>query len=165
MENQHGDTPTSRRRRVPTTRVRLRYFLWLLRQTEDGLLYFWPITAGLLCLAAVALLRSRRPPAAPLRGGWAVQFVPFCAPLIILALGTIYVCESCSPSSLGQGVRHVWALHALDAVLFAQVAGALTLVWLARGRRWTASIIQALALWCTFWASFIAGMSIAGDWL
>jgi hypothetical protein len=143
----------------------MHYFLWLLPQTEDGLLYFWPITAGLLCLAAVAVLLSFRTAAPRMRGGWLLQFVPFSAPFIILALGTIYVCENCSPSSLGQGIRHVWALHALDALLFAQLAGAVALVWLATGRRWTAAIIQMLALWCSFWASFIAGMSIAGDWL
>ena len=145
--------------------MRFQYFLSLLRQTADGLLYLWPITAGLVCLLTAGLLLSRRRAAARIRGGWWLQFVPFCAPLIVLALGTIYVCENCSPSSLGQGVRHVWALHAVDAVLFAQLAAAITLVWLARGRRWTASLIQMLALWCTFWASFIAGMSIAGDWL
>ena len=143
----------------------MHYFLWLLRQTEDGLLYFWPVTAGLLCLAAVGLLLSLRTPAPRMRGGWLLQFVPFCAPIAILALGTIYVCENCSPSSLGQGIRHVWALHALDAILFAQLGMAAMLVWLAAGRRWAASIVQALALWCSVWASFIAGMSIAGDWL
>lgn len=94
-----------------------------------------------------------------------LQFVPFCVPFIVLALGTIYVCVNCSPSALGQGIRHAGALHALDAVLFAQLAAAVTLVWLAKGKRWTASIIQMLALWFSFWASFIAGMSIAGDWL
>ena len=143
----------------------MHYFLWLLRQTEDGLLYFWPVTAGLLCLAAVGLLFSLRTPAPRMRGGWPLQFVAFFAPFVILALGTIYVCENCSPSSLGQGIRHAWALHALDAILFAQLGVAMMLVWLARGRRWAASSVQALALWCTFWASFIAGMSIAGDWL
>jgi hypothetical protein len=142
----------------------IRYFLSLVRQTEDGLLFMWPVTAGLVCLLAAGLLLSR-PTAGRIRGGWTLQFVPFCAPFIILALGTIYVCENCSPSALGQGIRHVWALHALDAVLFAQLAGAVTLVWLAKERRWTASVIQMLALWCSSWASFIAGMSIAGAWL
>jgi hypothetical protein len=83
----------------------------------------------------------------------------------MLALGTVYACENCSPTSVGQGVRHVWAGHVVDALLYVQVIGSAGLIRLAAGSRFTSSVMQALQLWCTFWASFLAAMSISGDWI
>ena len=141
------------------------YFLWLSRQAADGLFDMWPITLGLLCLLSVAVLRSRGTPSAAIRGGWWLQLAPLCVPILTLAIGSFYACENCSPSSLGQGVRHVWAMHAVDALLLLQSIGAVGLIMLAAGRRFVSSVLQAIQLWCTFWASFLAGMSMSGDWL
>ena len=141
------------------------YFLWLSRQAADGLLFEWPITAGLLCLLPVAVLSSRGTPSGTMRGGWWLQLAPLCVPIVVLALGALYRCENCSPSSLGQGVRHVWAIYTLDALLLMQLVGAGGLVKLAAERRFVSLVLQAIQLWCTFWASFLAGMSMSGDWL
>jgi hypothetical protein len=125
----------------------------------------WPITLGLFCLLGIAIMRSRGTPSAMVRGGWWLQLAPLCVPIVMLTLGAVYACENCSPSSLGQGVRHVWAIHAVDALLLVQVLGAVGLVKLAAGSRFLSSVLQAIQLWCTFWASFLAGMSMSGDWL
>ena len=140
------------------------YFLWLFRQAAEGPLYMWPITLGLLCLLAVAVVRIRGK-SGPLRGGWWLQLAPLCVPILTVMIGAFYACENCSPSSLGQGVRHVWAMHTVDALLLVQVVGAGSLIKLAAGRRFMSSVLQALQLWCTFWASLVAGMSLSGDWL
>ena len=141
------------------------YFLWLFRQAADGLLYAWPITAGLLCLLSVAVLRSHHGPSFKVRGGWWLQLAPCCVAVVVLALGTVYACENCSPSSLGQGMRHVWAIHVVNALLLVQLVSAFGLIRLATGRRFVSSVLQAMQLWCTLWASFLAGMSMSGDWL
>ena len=141
------------------------YFIWLFRQAAEALLYAWPITAGLLCLLSVGVLRSRHGPSYKVRGGWWLQLAPLCIPIFILALGAVYACENCSPSSLGHGVRHVWATYAVDALFLVQLVGAVGLIKLAAGRRFVSSVLQAIQLWCTFWASFLAGMSMSGDWL
>ena len=140
------------------------YFLWLFRQTGYGLLYPWPVTAALVCLVAIGLVLARRQLSTGLRG-WFFQLAPFVIPVAVLAVGSIYQCESCSPSSVGQGVRHAWAAHLIDALLLVQIGAAVWLVSKAKGWRLMSSAIQALSLWCTVWASFLAGMSISGDWL
>jgi hypothetical protein len=33
------------------------------------------------------------------------------------------------------------------------------------GFRMVSAALQAFGLWCSFWAGFIAGMSITGDWI
>jgi hypothetical protein len=141
------------------------YFLWLSRLAAVGLFFMWPITAGLFCLLAVGALRSRGTPLATLRGGWWLQVVPLVIPIAVLGLGAVYACENCSPSALGQGVRHVWAGYIVNALLLVQLIGALWLIRIASGRRIVSAALQAIGVWCTFWASFLAGMSISGDWL
>ncbi len=107
---------------------------------------------------------SRRP-VVQMRGGWWLQLAPLGIPVAVLAVGAVYACENCSPSALGQGVRHPWAGHVVDALLLLQLVGAIWLVRLALGRRFISSVVQALQLWCAFWAAVLAGMSISGDWL
>lgn len=141
------------------------YCLWLFRQAADGLRFLWPITAALVGMLAVAVIRARQRPSTRIRGGWSLQLAPLVVPIAILAVGAAYACEQCSPSSLGQGVRHVWPGYFVDALLFAHVIAVVWLIRLANGWRFVSSSLQAIGLWCTFWASFLAGMSISGDWL
>jgi hypothetical protein len=140
------------------------YFAWLFRQAADGLLYMWPVTAALVCPLAIGLFRylqrSSRIP-----GGWLLHVTPLLVPVAILVVGTVYACENCSPSSLGQGVHHVWAGYVIDTLLLVQLAAAVWLIKAAKGARFVASALQVMNLWWTFWASFLAGMSISGDWL
>lgn len=140
-------------------------FVWLSRQAADGLLYMWPITAALCGMLFIAVLRSFGKPTARPRGGWWLQFAPLCVAIAMLAFGSVFACENCSPSSLGEGVRHVWAIHAVEGLLVAQLAGAVGLVMLAAGARLVSATLQAIWLWCSFWAYFLAGMSISGDWV
>jgi hypothetical protein len=141
------------------------YFLWLFRQSADGLLYMWPVTAALACLLAIGVLRYLRQSSPAIAGGWLLHVMPLLVPVAILVVGSVFACENCSPSSLGQGVRHVWAGNAIDVLLLIQVVAAVLLIRAAKGARFVASALQAVNLWCTFWASLVAGMSISGDWI
>ena len=141
------------------------HFLWLFWQAADGLLYAWPITAALAGMLVIALIRARQQSSRTIRGGWSLQITPLVVPIAILALGAVYACEGCSPVSLGQGVRHARAGHAVDALLLVQVIAGLCFIRLASGRRFLSFALQAIGLWCSFWASFLAGMSISGDWI
>lgn len=111
------------------------------------------------------LVRGGVTPPSKLRGGWLLQFAPACVPIAVLALGAAYACENCSPTSLGRGVRHVWAIHVVDILLLAQLIGSVALVAVARGSRLISVALQAIWLWCSFWASFLGGMSMSGDWI
>ena len=141
------------------------YFVWLFRQAADGLLYTWPVTAALACLLAVGLLQYLRLASPRIAGGWFLSRDAASRSSGDTCCGLGVACENCSPSSFGQGVRHVWAGYMIDAFLLVQLAGTVLLIRAAKGARFVASAFQAVNLWCTFRASFLAGMSISGDWL
>jgi hypothetical protein len=143
-----------------------RYFVQLSRQMVDGmLLWAWPVSAVLIGAVVVsigiAVRRGRGRP--PFRPTWQLVFI--VNPAVILAVGTIWACENCSPPSLGERVRHVWAMRAVDVLFFTQVFAAVWWVWRdATWRLWVASV-HALLLWATWFAAIVAGMSVSGDWL
>lgn len=83
----------------------------------------------------------------------------------MLALGALFACQNCSPSSLGQGIRHEWAEQVVNGLLLIQLAAASLLIWLARGRRWPTAVLQLLLLWFSLSAGIVATMSISGDWI
>jgi hypothetical protein len=139
-------------------------FSWLAQQSVDGLVWAWPITAILflvLITSAIASFRERR----FVRPIALVHLVPIGIPVVILALGASYWCEGCSPSSLGQGHRHLWAMRTADALFVAHVGLAAWLTWASGKLRLVAGAWHALVLWWGLWASFMAGMSMSGDWL
>ena len=142
------------------------YFVWLSRQMVDGmLLWAWPVSAVLIGAVVVsigiALRQGRGWP--PFRPPWQLVFI--VNPAVILAIGAVWWCENCSPSSLGYGVRHLWALRAADVLFFTQVFAAVWWVWRAASwRLWVASV-HALLLWATWFAAIVAEMSVSGDWL
>jgi hypothetical protein len=142
-----------------------RYFVWLSRQTVHGMLWAWPVSAVLIGAAVVSIgIAVRRGRGWPSFGpAWQLAFT--LNPAAILAIGTIWACENCSPSSLGQGVRHFWAMRAVDVLSFTQLFAAAWWVWRAATWRLCVATVHALLLWATFWASFLAGMSLSGDWL
>jgi hypothetical protein len=141
------------------------YFAGLARMAAGGLAWAWPVTAVLVLLVVGVAVWSRRELNAlfRLRALW--QLLPLGVPVAVLALGTLYACGNCSPSSLGQGQRHVWAMRAADALLVAQLLGATMLVKLGSPLRALAASLQLFLVWCSFWAGFMAGMSMSEDWL
>jgi hypothetical protein len=141
------------------------YFFSLTRQVVDGIGWAWPISLFLLLCVAAAVLQKRGNLRACLRPGWAWQLVVILNPIAIAFLGTAYVCENCSPSSLGLGVRHFWAMRLADALLLAQLLAMAWWAWRSKPCRLFIAALHLLFFWCTLWAAFIAGMSMSGDWL
>ena len=142
-----------------------RYLLWLSGHAADGLRWAWPVSLvfGSLLLAALCIdvARRKQPPPA----GWAWQLGVLLNPPFILALGAAWACEACTPSALGGGVRHTWAMRSADVAGIAQFLSAAWWVWRSVGWRLTTAAFHAFAMWCTLWAAFMAGMSMSGDWL
>ena len=141
------------------------WFLQLAEWAVSGMFAVWPVTVSLLVGATIcALLAVRRRQKLP----WsrlATQVALLLVPVIALALGAAYACQNCSPSALGQGVRHYAALSVVDGLLLLQLVWAAWFVCSTRGFRILAAFIQASLLWCSYWAACMAGMSISGDWL
>ena len=145
--------------------MRLEYFLRLTRWAIEGLAWAWPVTLVLLVglfLTATLARRDIRVWARP-QALW--QLLPLFIPFVVLVLGSWFACENCSPSSLGQGHRYVWAMRVADGLLALQLVVSAWLVWTASPVRLLAAVFQLLLFWCSLSAAFIAGMSISGDWL
>ena len=106
----------------------LRYFTWLAGQAAAGLRWGWPVTLALAVLFVVAIVRARGRLSTIWQPRTLWQLTPLLVPVALLALGTWFVCEHCSPSSLGQGLRHEWAMRVADALLVGQLFGAAWLV-------------------------------------
>src|SRR5258706_9867116 len=141
------------------------YLTWLARQAMEGLTWAWPVTMAILLLMAGSVVSARGQLRHLLRLGTLWHLVPLVVPVIVLVLGTWFACEACSPSSLGQGRRHYWAMWAANGLLIGQVVAAGLLTWFAAPLRLLAASFQLLLAWCSLWASFLAGMSMSGDWL
>jgi hypothetical protein len=150
---------------APPVTTTWRYFIWLAEQTIGFMRFGWPVTIGLAGAAvasvAVSCHRSRRSPG---RGAW-ISLLVVVIPAAVLALGAVWACERCSPSALGEGVRHSWAMRAGDALVGLQVVVAAWSVWRNPGWRISLASVHALVLWATLCAAFMAGMSMSGDWL
>ncbi len=140
-------------------------FVWLARQAADGVAYGWPITLGLTVALVLAVLSAQRRGVPPMRGGWALQLVSWLVPVGILALGAIYRCEHCVRWAGNPGVRHVWAETVAASLFLGQLLLAAWLIAWARARWVVAVVLQAFGLWWLFWASWLAGMSLSGDWI
>jgi hypothetical protein len=144
---------------------RWEYFLRLTRWAIDGLAWAWPVTLALLVSLFLTATFARRNIHVWARPKALLQLLPLFIPIVVLVLGSWFACENCSPSSLGQGHRYVWAMRAADGLLALQLVAAVWLVWTASPVRLLSGVFQLLLLWCSLCAALIAGMSISGDWL
>lgn len=124
-------------------------FLGLSGDVLDGLLYTWPITLILILLVIAAGVVGIK------RGANARQlctpFVPFVAPVVLLALGVIF--------------RNAGNDQVLYGAIFGFLVLAIYATWKAQGMRLYALAAVSLIAHITFWSAFVASMSISGDWL
>jgi hypothetical protein len=126
--------------------------LWLAKEGAGGLTLFWPVTALLVLLIGCGLIWDVR--TKHLRFGLRLLYLLLPAagiPLILFA----------GDAFERQG--HYYYL--LDAGLgLGLLAGIIAVVRLRPA--WLTSIsVSLIWLWYAFWCSFIASMSISGDWL
>ena len=138
-------------------------FLMLTRGTIDGLAYGWPITLALLVGIVVTATRGR-----PRDSDWYSpkllwQLLPVLFLVVFLALGSWFACNHCSQSG-GLGQQHVRAIWAVDRLLAFQLVAAVGLIWISSPVRLLSALFQLLLLWCSYWAAFMARVTIAGGW-
>ena len=147
--------------------TRWRNFLWLTRQAADTLVVIWPVTACLAVWLVMGIKSAVTQPRSRPQGGWLLQLVPITIPLLLLVLGAVFVCDYCNTAE-HHTVRDHWAGRAVDALMLVHFAGALWLVriaWLNASSRVLSTALQMSVLWCSWWAGFLASMSISGDWI
>ena len=69
------------------------------------------------------------------------------------------------PDPAHRGNPHMSAVWTVNGISIAAVVLGTYFVYRMKNVRWFAASITLLALWMLFWAGFIAGMALSGDWL
>ena len=90
---------------------------------------------------------------------------PLLIPVTILALGSQYECDNCSPFSHGPRVSHPQVGAAILLLMIFHLLFTFFLITLAKGARLAVAALQAMYLWCTFWSALEAIMSVSGTWI
>jgi len=141
---------------------RIEYAIWLARQAMDGLFYFWPITLTLV--VGIVVTFAMKPPFVgsdiKFRSRHLFVLLPLATTSLILVLGTVM-----EHSSTSQNPASRWPSYAVLALFGVQLLISIWIVWLMKGYRWFSAFAVALQQWFALWCVFVAGISIAGDWL
>ena len=86
-------------------------------------------------------------------------FAPLIVTLLILVWGSIMCHDDYQTSA------PAWPYHILNALLVVQMLTGIGSVWAMKGYRWFALAVVSLEGWFGYWCTFIAAMSVTGDWL
>jgi hypothetical protein len=132
------------------------YFWWLFDQFVSSLSFYWFVSLPAAFVAFVAacwLLRHR-----PFTPGAVAAFVlGLCAPAVVLIAGALLRAEPRTHSETGGYV---------DAgLLLLTLVGFMACIACASRQRTAVTAFVLAMLWPALMASFVAGMSMAGDWL
>src|ERR1700749_2317423 len=108
-------------------------------------------------ISTIASFYSREGRSRPLRA-YLFPLLLLIAFPITIAIGIAFAAHSLGhPNHIGG-----WLLNGVDLVAF---LFAIYCVYRCKGIRWFAVTVVAAELWIILAAGFIAGMSVAGDWL
>jgi hypothetical protein len=140
-------------------------FVYLATMTGGWTLVIFPVSIPLVVWVGLGLLTSLRGPDQP-TGGWLLQLIPIPIPIAMVAIGTIFQCEHCSPPELTRAVHHDSVIYVLDGLLFFHLVIGMCLVVVARGSaRLLSCGVQSFLFWCSNCALAIASMAISGTWI
>lgn len=88
-----------------------------------------------------------------------LALIPFITMFLLLFWGTLFAHQD------SQIAAPQWPSYVILAIFACHIPVCGFVIWKAKGFRLLAVEISLLAGWCAFWAFFVAGMSVTGDWL
>jgi hypothetical protein len=128
----------------------------------SALIYYWPVTLA-LAVGFVLMLALRSPfvgLGSQLRRRHLLVLSPLAVTLLILTWGAVMQ----HPGN-AQTLAPKWLSYVVLALLIVQLLVSIWVVWAVKGYRWFSAFTVALELWFGLACSFVAGMSVTGDWL
>jgi hypothetical protein len=141
------------------------HFVTLLKWSTEGLLAFWPLSAPIVCVIVIGLLRGLRSKDACPAGIWWWGVLPFLLPAVPLAVGAALWRMPGSNTPLPPSPH--WASAVFYVAIAVQYLAAGFVVYRAWNSAWRVFGIGAAAaqmLWMIV-VEFLAGMAVSGDWL
>jgi len=141
-----------------------RGFWQLLKWSTEPLLA-WPIWIVSLCLTAnlgIATIRAWRVRDARWKKEYWLAIVSLFFVPAVIAIGVVGWVDPSTVPRPQPNTLLIWANNGLFAISLL-----LGIYWIYRmkGLRWLAVAFTLLQLWIIFFAGFIAGMALTGDWL
>ncbi len=141
----------------------LRYFLWLAFMALTCLItrfgYFLQITLLIIAHFIFSLVCTLRKKEIKMELKHLLILIPIIFPVLVLFWGTV-MCAQFNPRLVpGQ------SLFILQIIVLIQLIVSGYLVYKMNGFRWLTISFILLVAWYSFWAFFVASMSITGTWL
>ena len=143
---------------------RWKSFWWLFRQSLEGL-YAWPLLLATLVLVAnlvVALIHRWPFDRERWQRRYWLAFLSLLFIPITIAVGEIGWID---PSMTPRPTPNALLLWTNNGFFIASVALGIFWAYRMKGLRWFALAFALIQLWMLFWAGFVAGMALTGDWL
>ena len=134
-------------------------FVWLLKQAIEVPLYFWPPTVGVLVVALIAIAIGWRGMRSTSGRSCVLLASAYLWPFMILYWGALM------RYSGDKTEAPTWPGYVLIGFLVSVFILSVVTVWRSAGFRLIVFAALILAFWLSLCASFIAGMSLANDWL
>jgi FlaA1/EpsC-like NDP-sugar epimerase len=137
------------------------YVVWMAKQA-------WPfmfdnrqinITTALFAAVAVAVVFNFPFRRSRFQRRHMLVFAPLIVTILILVWGSIMRHDDY------QTLAPTWPYYTLNSLLAAQMLIGIGSVWAMKGYRWFALAVVLLEAWFGWWCTFIAAMSVTGDWL
>ncbi len=127
---------------------------WIFSQGLDGLIYFWYVTLILVLMLCLSIyLMYRKKIKFPKKRLYFLLY-PLFLPVIISLLGSIFY----DTQYAGIGYLPVF-------LFFSDFIYSAILIYKFKDYRLFLFSFFGLLIWLTFWVLFVAGMSIANDWM
>jgi hypothetical protein len=135
------------------------YFVWLAVEAAGGLLQWWPVTLSSGAFVALTLRPAvREPKMTPSDVAWLL--LPVVVPIALLLWGVAF--RETGSASLE---RSTWQEHGVSLLLLAHVPLVAISTWRTQRRRLFAFAVGVFIAHYSFWAAFLAEMSVRNDWL
>jgi len=136
------------------------YFIWLADQALSGMLYIWPVSLAVLIAFVIALVLNNPFRKKHVDVRLSLLWIPLALTISILLSGTLLQNELQGASKVSE-----WPMYLILGLYIAHIPLNGYLIYSLRGFRLVASATTALQVYISFWALFVAGMAISGDWL
>lgn len=137
------------------------YFLWLGEQTLSGVRYSWLVALAISAAFCAAAIVNNPYKKKPVDSRTIVLWAPILLPVAILAVGDIfrhdYTQNQAKPSE--------WPQYAVIGLFLAHLPITGYFLYSLRGFRWFATTVSLVQIYLSYWAAFVASMSVTGDWL
>ena len=138
-----------------------RYILWLGEQTLSGIRYSQFVALAIGAAFCVTAIFNNPYKKRPINIQAMLLWVPILLPVVILMVGGIYRHDYAQ----NPGTPSRWPQYVVISLFLVHLPIAGYFLYSMPRFRWFASSVSLAQIYLSYWAAFVASMSVTGDWL